>query len=410
MTTVGGGAYSRPPVPGDSVASLERKASQCAISGHENLPSRAKKSHRPSLPHEEDDESDIEYESEDDGFEHPHQPNTMDLDADGEPDMEDEQDADEGLAKLPQPVPVCYDDDGESEVEEDEDDDDDDEPEIPLASLHKATKRSQSPQSPPIPAVSYLHVSHKLFPPPLQHNRPFGELNATVSTQTIFARDSSTSAPFVPYARAPPPYSSIPYARVQPPSEYPMQPRGIPRRGRPPKNPPPEPPFFQDGFAIPPLFVAPPPENSFQQHPYPYDFDPPVIEQRVPRIVRRPYVCFYKNCTDAFPSPKDRGRHMDKHFEGRFECLRCRKKYARLDALKRHCSERFRPKRLVYDSVSRSYVPAASCTGAYEAGQWVELSESLWLMPEHAMNLRLPDTQDPLYAQVSRLIQQAQYS
>ncbi|KAI0789072.1 hypothetical protein BC629DRAFT_478068 [Irpex lacteus] len=136
-------------------------------------------------------------------------------------------------------------------------------------------------------------------------------------------------------------------------------------------------------------------------------------ERRPPgarKALRRPYPCLFHDCQQAFPSPKDRGRHMDKHFEGRFECLRCHKKYARLDALKRHSSEQFRPKSMPVDagaSAKPYNVAAVSCIGGFELREWVELSGSRWLKPEHVLELRLPDPTDPLYDTLSRLMLQA---
>ena len=99
---------------------------------------------------------------------------------------------------------------------------------------------------------------------------------------------------------------------------------------------------------------------------------------------------------------------MDKHFEGRFECLRCHKKYARLDALKRHSSEQFRPKLTWSEGMStRAYNVTSSCVGGFETREWVELSGSRWLKPENVMHLRLPEPQDPLYPTISRLMVEA---
>lgn len=376
----------------------------------------------------DDGESDIDFESEDDGFDHPHlprpEPMDLDLDADGEPDMEDDSEVDEEPKKgeqqnqqhqpnqpLPPPSSVQFDDDGESEIdevdseeqeqEEQEQEEEEEEPEIPLASLRVAPP-------PPLPySLPYLHVSHRLFP---GHNRPFGELTPTGSS-TVFAKETHPGSPFVPYARLqPPPYA---HGIIQRAWHVPEQ--GVMRTTKLAKR--------RDravvyGEAV--ILSASPQSqgHAISHQPTPgdtlpryYNYQSPspvVVEEKPRRVIRRPYPCLYKDCTLAFPSPKDRGRHMDKHFEGRFECMRCHKRYARVDALKRHCSEMFKSRKS--EASARSYAPTASCVGAFEAKEWKEVSESLWLKHEHVLNLRLPDPQDPLYSQISRLLHEARYS
>ncbi|KAI0696609.1 hypothetical protein BC835DRAFT_1305550 [Cytidiella melzeri] len=398
---------SRQPASSSSVARLEGHARNFSLSSTTSLSShkgsslhannQAQSSPRgPALCH---NKGESELESEDDGFDHTRSPkrahDALELakDATGEHDMQVNSAVDQHPKKLvlSSPPRAVFDDDGESEMEEPESEE---EPDVPV---HK-------PDLPPPSPVTFLHISHKLLP---GHNRPFEELSAA-GPSTVFAKDRSAGAPLVPYARAPPAHTHLAYQRawlVPSPHIMHMKRReqmmfgeSLAVAGPPPQEPQPSSPRSE-----------PIPEILPQQFPHTAPSAPVRREKRSRgsrKITRRPYACLYRDCKQAFPSPKDRGRHMDKHFEGRFECLRCHKKYARLDALKRHSSEQFRP-RLAEELNARSYNVSTGCVGGYEAKEWVELSGSRWLKHEFVVHLRVPEPHDPLHSEISRLLHEA---
>ncbi|KAI0083453.1 hypothetical protein BDY19DRAFT_998559 [Irpex rosettiformis] len=408
----------RPPLSSSSVVSLQKHAQACAISSPDKDPllspkrlSPLPKQSKSPLPvpalYHDDAESDLE--SEDDGFDQPHHPQVahrpmeVDVDADGEEDMLDSDVDGQAKDTIEPPIPrVVFDDDGESEMEEPESEEETD---VPLSALPKLKPLPPHPQ----PQGTFLHVSHKIFP---NHNRPFGELSPSSSSSTVFAQDRSAGSPLVPYARAPPPHTHASYQRAWlVPNPHIMhvkrREQSMMENSAAALNPSAD---AQSSLGVPRAQLPEiRPREVPQQYPYVIPRTPMFQERRTPgarKVLRRPYQCLYHDCQQAFPSPKDRGRHMDKHFEGRFECLRCHKKYARLDALKRHSSEQFRPK--TGDGLNaRPYNVTVSCVGGFEAREWVELSGSRWLKPEHVLDLRLPEPHDPLYATISRLMLEA---
>lgn len=396
-----------------------RKSKNAPYSRKSNA-SRAQKKHAKAPQH--DYHSEAEFESEDDGFDHHRQVQLLhkhvvdDALEDSDSEMEDDpplvHTSLKGMRVPPPPPTVMFDDEGESEVDERESDE---EPDVPLSTVRKpaATYDSQSTQlGTPKAQDNRLHIKQRL---PL-------ELETAVPSSSVVSETNPRSTPSVSRTRASPyTYPPVYHPRAWlVPTPHAMH---VKRRQM----------IYAEAATSSERELSPPPTRA-PPAPIPVSASTPspaplsaralsainsgvlpafqVIKQDKPatrRQGRRPYPCLYRGCGLAFPSPKDRGRHMDRHFEGRFECLRCNKRYARLDALKRHCSGQFRA-RPPYGVTLRPVTGSVACAGGFEANDWVELSASRWLKPEYVLHLRLPDPSDPLHSQISELMKEARDS
>ncbi|EKM51818.1 uncharacterized protein PHACADRAFT_212434 [Phanerochaete carnosa HHB-10118-sp] len=120
--------------------------------------------------------------------------------------------------------------------------------------------------------------------------------------------------------------------------------------------------------------------RSRSPSPFLPDFEIPRQSERGPRTFK----CLVKTCTGkrTFATAKDRNRHMDTHFDKRFQCQnpQCRGLFPRDDALKRHC----------LDSQT------GDCARFWIPGVDYAISPPGWrICPLDELNV--PDKRDPLY-------------
>ncbi|KAI0348040.1 hypothetical protein BDW22DRAFT_1424272 [Trametopsis cervina] len=303
-----------------------------------------------------DYDSEPEFESEDNGFDrhrfnHPRQVERVGDDAneDSNSDLEDESAgaqsaASEGIRELlPPPSTATL---GDEDGSEPYDSESDAEPDVPLSTVLKTPAHFPAQSSAPAVArIDNYHYNH--YTPHDKHRPEYAEGPVPGERGTRLQLKRALPVP-----------SPVP----TPPSTRAILPAQSP-------------PTINRGVTtVSPVEIqAEPPEHK-------------------PR--RRRLQCLYKECNTRWKSPKDRVRHMDGHFPGRWLCLRCKETYVRLDTLKKHCSSQ----------LGKARPP---CVGGYETGEWVTLDESRWMTPQFVLQLRVPDASDPLHDEIKALMKEA---
>ncbi|KAI0346015.1 hypothetical protein BDW22DRAFT_1482166 [Trametopsis cervina] len=144
-----------------------------------------------------------------------------------------------------------------------------------------------------------------------------------------------------------------------------------------------------EGVAGPSRIVLSPvsPENSDAESEYESPSPRRAPRSRAPRSPSKPsnarqFWCLVKGCerSQSFSAPKDRNRHMDTHFQPRFECPTCNHIFPRDDALKRHC---------------KNASSGNPCSGAYVNGADYSTHAPYWKTCSLDLLERPPDS-DPL--------------